>query len=229
MSSPPLDPPKIPRRQARAGSSVILSAATLLALGLLPPPAPGQTPAPAGAIRVLRASSAVSSPAPPEYFTGAVRIDSRFQAGAPARLSGARVTFEAGARTAWHTHVLGQLLIVTAGVGRVQRWGDPVEEIRAGDIVWIPPGQKHWHGAAPGSAMTHIGVLEELDGKSTDWLEKVADAQYNAPPGAPSPPQTAPAGPPTSRRSPIRFPVSTMSPGWLSMRRPASPGMSTHA
>jgi 4-carboxymuconolactone decarboxylase len=195
MISPTLKQPKITRRQARAGSSVILSAATLLALGLLPPPAPGQTAAPAGAIRVLRGASAVSSPAPAEYFTGAVRIDSRFQAGAPARLSGARVTFEAGARTAWHTHVLGQLLIVTAGVGRVQRWGDPVEEIRAGDIVWIPPGQKHWHGAAPDAAMTHIGVLEELDGKSTDWLEKVADAQYHAPAGAP--PDNA-AGQPTA-------------------------------
>ncbi len=99
----------------------------------------------------------------------------------PAHTSGARVTFEPGARTAWHTHPLGQLLIVTAGTGRVQRWGDPVDEIRQGDIVWIPPGQKHWHGAAANSSMTHIGVVEQLDGKAVDWMEKVSDAQYAAP------------------------------------------------
>jgi 4-carboxymuconolactone decarboxylase len=97
------------------------------------------------------------------------------------RLSGARVTFEAGARTAWHTHPLGQLLIVTAGTGRVQRWGDPIDEIRQGDVVWIPPGQKHWHGAAPNSSMTHIAIVEQLDGQSVDWMEKVTDAQYGAP------------------------------------------------
>lgn len=90
--------------------------------------------------------------------------------------------FEAGARTAWHTHPLGQTLIVTAGTGRVQRWGEPVEEIRQGDVVWIPPGQKHWHGAAPHSSMTHIAITEQLDGKTVEWLEKVSDAQYNAPP-----------------------------------------------
>src|SRR5204863_202305 len=95
--------------------------------------------------------------------------------------SGAQVTFEPGARTAWHTHPLGQLLIVTAGTGRVQRWGDAIDEIRQGDVVWIPPGQKHWHGAAPNHSMTHIGIVEQLDGKTVDWMEKVSDAQYEAP------------------------------------------------
>jgi 4-carboxymuconolactone decarboxylase len=94
---------------------------------------------------------------------------------------GARVTFEAGARTAWHKHVLGQTLIVTTGIGRVQRWGDPIEEIRQGDVIWIPPGQKHWHGAAPNSPMSHIAIAEQLDGKSTDWMERVTDAQYAMP------------------------------------------------
>jgi 4-carboxymuconolactone decarboxylase len=92
------------------------------------------------------------------------------------------VKFDPGARTAWHTHPLGQTLIVTAGTGRVQRWGDPVDEIRQGDVVWIPPGQKHWHGAAPNSSMTHIAVTEQLDGKTVEWMEKVSDAQYGAPP-----------------------------------------------
>ena len=100
---------------------------------------------------------------------------------APARASGSLVTFEPGARTAWHTHPLGQVLIVTAGTGRVQRWGDPIDEIRQGDVVWIPPGQKHWHGAAPNSSMAHIAIVEQLDGKSVEWMEKVSDAQYGAP------------------------------------------------
>ncbi|MDX2151157.1 MAG: carboxymuconolactone decarboxylase family protein [Bryobacteraceae bacterium] len=107
-------------------------------------------------------------------------MDSQFQASAPARVSGARVRFEAGARTAWHVHPLGQTLIVTTGTGRVQRWGDPVDEIRQGDVIWIPPGQKHWHGAAPNSSMTHIAVTEQVDGKTVDWMEKVSDAQYAA-------------------------------------------------
>jgi 4-carboxymuconolactone decarboxylase len=110
-----------------------------------------------------------------------VRVDPLFQANAPARTSGSLVTFEPGARTAWHTHPLGQILIVTAGTGRVQRWGDSVEEIRKGDVVWIPPGQKHWHGAAPNSSMAHIAIVEQLDGKSVEWMEKVSDAQYGAP------------------------------------------------
>jgi 4-carboxymuconolactone decarboxylase len=146
--------------------------------------AKSQTSSDPGAIRITRSAAQASQPAPAEHFTGAVRIDSGFQTTAPARLSGARVTFEAGARTAWHTHPLGQLLIVTAGAGRVQRWGDSADEIRQGDIVWIPAGQKHWHGAAPNSSMAHLGIVEALDGKTVDWMEKVSDAQYAASPRA---------------------------------------------
>jgi 4-carboxymuconolactone decarboxylase len=109
-----------------------------------------------------------------------VRVDPLFQANGPVRASASLVTFEPGARTAWHSHPLGQILIVTAGTGRVQRWGDPVDEIRQGDVVWIPPGVKHWHGAAPNSSMAHIGIVDQLDGKSVEWMEKVSDAQYSA-------------------------------------------------
>jgi 4-carboxymuconolactone decarboxylase len=140
-----------------------------------------QNPNDEGAIRIMRSGSQPSRQAPAENFTGSVRVDLLFQAIAPARASGSLVTFEPGARTAWHTHTLGQILIVTAGTGRVQRWGDSVEEIRQGDVVWIPPGQKHWHGAAPNSSMAHIAIVEQLDGKSVDWMEKVSDAQYSAP------------------------------------------------
>jgi len=108
-----------------------------------------------------------------------VRIDSPFQREAPARVSGATVTFEPGARTAWHTHPLGQTLIVTAGAGRAQRWGGPIEAINPGDIVCFSPAEKHWHGAAPTTAMTHIALQEQLDGKAVDWLEQVSDAQYD--------------------------------------------------
>jgi 4-carboxymuconolactone decarboxylase len=133
------------------------------------------------AIKIIRRGSQSSRQGPAENFTGSVRVDSLFDAHAPARASGSLVTFEPGARTAWHTHPLGQVLIVTAGTGRVQRWGDPVEEIRQGDVVWIPPGQKHWHGAAPHSSMAHIAIVEQLDGKAVEWMEKVGDAQYGAP------------------------------------------------
>jgi 4-carboxymuconolactone decarboxylase len=132
-------------------------------------------------IRITRSGSQPPRPGPAENFTGSVRIDSSFQASAPARMSGARVAFEPRARTAWHTHPLGQVLIVTAGTGQVQRWGDAVEEIRQGDVVWIPPGQKHWHGAAPNSSMAHIAIVEQLDGKTVESMEKVSDAQYSAP------------------------------------------------
>jgi quercetin dioxygenase-like cupin family protein len=115
-----------------------------------------------------------------QYFTGAVRIDALFEAPDPARVIGASVTFEPGARTAWHTHPLGQTLIVISGCGRVQREGGPVEEIRPGDVVWISPGEKHWHGAAPTTAMTHIAIQERLDGKTVDWMEPVTDEQYSA-------------------------------------------------
>lgn len=115
-----------------------------------------------------------------DYFTGTVRIDPLFQANDPARASGASVTFEPGSRTVWHSHPLGQTLIVTAGSGLVQRWGGPIEEIRPGDVVRIAPGEKHWHGAAPATAMTHIAVQEQLDGKVVEWMEKVSDEQYPA-------------------------------------------------
>jgi quercetin dioxygenase-like cupin family protein len=131
-------------------------------------------------MEIKRAGSQSSGKGPAEYFTGEVLVDPLFQAPDPARVVGASVTFEPGARTLWHTHPLGQTLIVTAGCGRVQRAGGPVEDIRAGDVVWFPPGEKHWHGATPASAMTHIAIQEARNGKTVDWLEKVGDAQYRA-------------------------------------------------
>jgi quercetin dioxygenase-like cupin family protein len=127
---------------------------------------------------VTRIGSQPSAKGPAEWFTGTVRIDPLVQAKAPARAAGASVTFEPGARTAWHTHPLGQTLIVTAGCGWVQQEGSPVEEVRPGDVVWFPPGVRHWHGATPTTAMTHIAIQEGLDGKVVDWLEKVSDEQY---------------------------------------------------
>ena len=127
---------------------------------------------------IKRAGSQASQPGPADWFTGTVRIDPLFSAPAPARAAGAAETFEPGARTAWHTHLLGQTLIVTAGVGRVQREGGPIEEIRPGDTVWFAPKEKHCHGAYPSVAMTHIAVQEQLDGKAVEWLEKVTDPQY---------------------------------------------------
>ena len=127
---------------------------------------------------IKRAGTQPSARGPEEWFTGTVRSDPLFQANDPARVAGAAVTFEPGARTAWHTHPLGQTLIVTAGFGRAQREGGPVEEIRPGDVVWFGPGEKHWHGAAPATAMTHIAIQEALNGKVVDWMEKVMDAQY---------------------------------------------------
>jgi quercetin dioxygenase-like cupin family protein len=124
---------------------------------------------------ILRNGSVASARGPAEYFTGTVRIDQPFKGSDEARVSGAIVTFEPGARTAWHTHPLGQTLIVTAGLGRAQREGGPVEEIRPGDVVWFAPGEKHWHGASPLTAMTHIAIAEMRDGRAVDWLEKVAD------------------------------------------------------
>jgi quercetin dioxygenase-like cupin family protein len=131
-------------------------------------------------MEIKRIGSQPSKKGPADWFTGTVRIDSPFNGSEPARVSGAIVTFEAGARTAWHTHPLGQTLIVTAGCGRVQREGGPIESIQPGDIVWFPPGEKHWHGAAPTTAMTHIAIAELLDGKAVDWMEKVTDEQYGA-------------------------------------------------
>lgn len=127
---------------------------------------------------IKRGGSEPSRKGPAEYFTGAVRIDPLFQAPEPARAAGASVTFEPGARTAWHTHPLGQTLIVTAGCGWAQREGGPVEEIRPGDIVWFPPGEKHWHGATSTTALTHIAIQEAKDGVTVEWLEQVSEAQY---------------------------------------------------
>jgi quercetin dioxygenase-like cupin family protein len=131
-------------------------------------------------MEIKRVGSQPSSKGPADWFTGTVRIDSPFKGTEPSRVTGATVSFEPGARTAWHTHPLGQTLIVTAGCGWVQRWGGPVEEIRPGDIVWFPPGEKHWHGAAPTTAMTHIAIAEALDGKVVDWMGKVTNEQYGA-------------------------------------------------
>ncbi len=125
-----------------------------------------------------RSGTEPSAKGPADWFTGTVRVDPLFSPPDPARVSGALVTFEPGARTAWHTHPLGQTLIVTAGRGWAQRDGGPVEEIRLGDVVWFPPGERHWHGAAATTAMSHIAVQEKLDGKNVDWMEKVGDEQY---------------------------------------------------
>ena len=129
---------------------------------------------------IKRNGAQPSAKGPADWFTGVVRIDPLFQAPDPARVAGASVTFEPGARTAWHTHPLGQTLIVTFGVGRVQREGGPIEEIRPGDVVWFSPGETHWHGASPSKAMTHIAIQERLHGKVVDWMEKVSDEQYGA-------------------------------------------------
>ncbi|MBZ9935234.1 cupin domain-containing protein [Mesorhizobium sp. BR1-1-16] len=127
---------------------------------------------------IKRSGSQTSGKGPTDWFSGSVRVDPLFQAPAPARVAGAAVTFEPGARTAWHTHPLGQTLIVTSGLGRAQRQGGPVEELHPGDVVWFPPGEKHWHGASPQTAMTHIAIQEALDGKTVEWLEHVTDTQY---------------------------------------------------
>src|SRR5450755_3215129 len=129
-------------------------------------------------MEIKRSGSQNSSKGPADWFTGTVRIDPLFEAPEPARVRGASVTFEPGARTAWHTHPLGQTLIVTAGAGLVQRWGGAVEEIRPGDVVWFAPGEKHWHGAGPTTAMTHIAIQEKLNGEVVEWMEQVGEDQY---------------------------------------------------
>jgi quercetin dioxygenase-like cupin family protein len=139
------------------------------------PSAPGDD---TGAVRITRVGSLPSERGPAENFTGSVRVDRLFPANAPSRASGGLVTFEPGARTAWHTHPLGQVLVVTAGMGWVQREGGPVEEIRPGDVVWIPPGVKHWHGATATTGMSHIATTEHQDGRVAEWMEKVSDEQY---------------------------------------------------
>jgi len=131
-------------------------------------------------MEIKRSGAQPSTRGPDEHFTGAVRIDSLVRAEDPARVLAVSVTFEPGARSAWHTHPLGQTLIVTAGCGMVQSWGGPLVTIRPGDVVWCPPAEKHWHGASPTTAMTHIAIVEQLDGKAVDWMEKVSDEQYRA-------------------------------------------------
>lgn len=131
-------------------------------------------------MEIKRIGSQASSRGPADWFTGTVRIDPLFQSPAPARAAGASVTFEPGARTTWHTHPFGQTLIVTAGTGWVQCEGEPRHAIHPGDVVWFPPGVKHWHGATATTAMTHIAIQESLDGKAVEWMEKVSDEQYNA-------------------------------------------------
>jgi len=130
-------------------------------------------------MKIKRVGSQPSATGPSDWFTGTVRIDPLFEAPDPARTSGACVTFEPGTRTNWHTHPLGQTLIVTSGCGRIGRWGGPIEEIRPGDVVSIQPGEKHWHGASHTTAMTHIAIQEKLDGKAVEWMEKVTEDQYN--------------------------------------------------
>ena len=129
-------------------------------------------------ISIMQSGSQPSTKGSDEYFTGVVRIDSRFQQSDPARVGGGIVTFEPGARTAWHTHPLGQTLIITAGAGLIRQWGSPIQEMKQGDVVWIPPGVKHWHGAAATTGMTHIAIAESLEGKAAQWMEKVSDEQY---------------------------------------------------
>ncbi len=135
-------------------------------------------------MEIKRIGSQPSNKGPSDWFTGTVRIDPLFQAPAPALVAGASVTFEPGARTAWHTHPLGQTLIVLSGCGRAQREHGPIEEIHPGDVIWFPPGEKHWHGASPTTAMNHIAIQEQLDGKFVDWMEQVTDEQYQAQPAA---------------------------------------------
>jgi quercetin dioxygenase-like cupin family protein len=129
-------------------------------------------------MEIKRIGSEASTKGPAEYFTGTVRVDPLFKTNAPARATGASVTFEPGARTAWHTHPLGQTLIITAGCGWVQRDGGLIDEVHPGDVIWFPPSEKHWHGATPTTAMTHIAIQENVDGKVVDWMEKVSDDQY---------------------------------------------------
>lgn len=141
-------------------------------------PAAAQMQGRNGTMQITRIGSQSSRKGPAEYFTGDVRVDALFPVREPGRVSAGHVTFEPGARSAWHTHPLGQTLIITSGFGWVQREGGPIEEVRPGDIIWFSPGLKHWHGATPTTALTHIAIQETLNGKNVDWLEKVSDEQY---------------------------------------------------
>jgi quercetin dioxygenase-like cupin family protein len=167
----------ITRRRVLAATGGLAALASAEAAAETPAQAAATTPR-IGTMDIKRNGSRPSNKGSADYFTGAVRIDPLFQAPEPARAAGASVTFEPGARTAWHTHPLGQTLIIISGLGWVQREGGPVEEILPGDVVWFPPGEKHWHGATPTTAMTHVAVQEALNGKVVDWMEHVSDEQY---------------------------------------------------
>ena len=181
----------------RFALSLILAAMVSSSWGAAPQEtgkAAGSDSAPSAMIS--REASRTATKGAEDRFTGNVRVISLFPANAPAKATGGQVSFDAGARTAWHTHPMGQTLIVTAGAGRVQFWGGPIQEIKPGDVVWIPPGQKHWHGAAPTTPMTHISVQEQVDGKTSEWFEKVTDEQYGVVASAPA---AAPASNKNSR------------------------------
>jgi len=152
--------------------------ATALTLALAAPAFAQSGAGKAPGMTITRAGSQASMEGPAQYFTGTARIDPLFGAHGASTASGAAVTFEPGARSAWHTHPMGQVLVVTAGAGRVQQAGGPVQELRPGDIVWTPPGVKHWHGAAPTTAMTHLAIQESVNGKNVEWMEKVSDEEY---------------------------------------------------
>ncbi len=176
-----------PDHQPRAAApgrreAVIVGAGLVITSPPAAAPAAAQTAgrAASGAITVTPASARPGTPGSADYFTGSTRVQPLFPANAPARASGGSVTFEPGARSAWHTHPLGQVLIVTAGSGWVQLWGGPKQEIRQGDVVWIPPGLKHWHGATAAAGMTHTAIQEQLDGRNVDWMEHVTDEQYRS-------------------------------------------------
>ena len=181
----------------RFALSLILAAMVSSSWGAAPQEtgkAAGSDSAPSAMIS--REASRTATKGAEDRFTGNVRVISLFPANAPAKATGGQVSFDAGARTAWHTHPMGQTLIVTTGAGRVQFWGGPIQEIKPGDVVWIPPGQKHWHGAAPTTPMTHISVQEQVDGKTSEWFEKVTDEQYGVVASAPA---AAPASNKNSR------------------------------
>ena len=170
--------------KGRAATTLTLVAAAALTLALLSPArslAHAQTVTDSQTMRISRRAERPAQVGAADYFTGRVRVTPLFDATLTSRASGASVTFEPGARSAWHTHPLGQRLIVTAGTGRVQRWGGLVEELHVGDVVWTPPGVKHWHGAGPTTSMTHTAIQEVVDGRNVDWLEKVSNAQYESP------------------------------------------------
>jgi 4-carboxymuconolactone decarboxylase len=185
--------------------------ATLTMLALI-----GSASAEAQTMVITRGGSRAVRPGPESNFTGAVRVEMLFEALDPSHASGGSVTFEPGSRTAWHSHPAGQILIVTAGSGRVQRWGDPIEEVRTGDVVRIPAGQKHWHGAAPQTSMTHIAITEQRDGTAVEWMEKVSDEQYNG----------SPVSPEGTERSSVSQPQASGRPSGA-LQQQIAPGLAT--